>query len=116
MGEFIEALKVGELKEGALKGVSVAGQEILLARVKDRYYAAQNRCPHLGARLSEGTLKGSVITCPRHGSQFDLSNGQVIRWLKGAGLISAIGKILKTPRPLTTYNVKIEGDKVSVEV
>ena len=99
-----------------MKAFRVDGREILLAKIGDRYYAADNRCPHLGGRLAEGKLEGTVITCPRHSSQFDLRDGRVVRWLKGTGLISAIGKALKAPKSLTMYNVKVEGDKVWVEI
>jgi len=116
MGKFSEVSKTGELKDGAMKMVNVAGQEILLARVGDKYYAVDNRCPHMGGKLSQGKLEGTVVTCPRHGSRFDLKDGQVIRWLKGSGLVSVVGKVLKSPRPLTTYNVKVEDDKILVEI
>jgi nitrite reductase/ring-hydroxylating ferredoxin subunit len=36
-------------------------------------------CPHAGGRLSEGTLEGTVITCPLHGSQFDVCSGARLR-------------------------------------
>lgn len=42
-------------------------------------FAAQDVCPHAGARLSEGNLQGAVITCPRHGSQFDVRTGERLR-------------------------------------
>ena len=116
MAEFIEVAKTGELKDGVMKAVNVAGRAVLLARVADKYYAANNRCPHMGGNLSAGKLEGSVVTCPLHGSQFDLKDGHVVRWLKGSGLMSKIGKALKSPRPLTTYNVKIEGDRILVEI
>ena len=112
----MELNKTNELKDGTMKDVSVNGREILLAKVGDKYYAADNRCPHMGGRLSRGKLEGTVVTCPLHGSQFDLSDGKVVRWLKGSGIISAIGRVLKSPRQLTTYNVNIEGDRILVEV
>ena len=115
MGEFWEVSKTDELKDGTMKAASVAGREILLARVGDKYYAADNRCPHLGAKLSQGKLEGTVVTCPRHSSQFDLKDGQVIRWLKGSGLVSVIGKALKSPKPLATYKVKVEDNKILIE-
>jgi nitrite reductase/ring-hydroxylating ferredoxin subunit len=37
--------------------------------------AVADVCPHAGARLSEGELEGPVLTCPRHGSQFDVRTG-----------------------------------------
>ena len=116
MGSLVEVGQTGELEEGTMKEVSAQGREILLARVADRYYAADNRCPHLGGRLSHGKLEGSVVTCPRHGSQFDLSDGQVVRWLKGTGLVSMIGRALKSPQKLTTYNVKVENEDILVEI
>ena len=116
MAEFIEVSKTDELKDGAMKVVNVAGHEILLARVADKYYAGDNRCPHMGGKLSQGKLEGTVVTCPRHGSQFDLRDGRVIRWLKGSGLVSMVGKALKSPRPLATYNVKVEDDRIWIEI
>jgi nitrite reductase/ring-hydroxylating ferredoxin subunit len=56
-----------------------------------------------------------VVTCPLHGSQFDISNGRVVRWLKG-GLMSKMGRVLKLSKGLTVYNVKVEDGKVLVEV
>ena len=116
MAEFVEVSRIGELKEGAMKAVNVAGRKILLARVGDSYYVADNRCPHMGGKLSQGKLEGFVVTCPLHGSQFDLSTGEVVRWLKGSGLLSRVGKALKSPRQLTTYNVKVEDDKILIEI
>lgn len=115
MGSFIEAGKTGEFKDG-MKKVLVGGKEILLARVEGKYYAVGNRCPHMGGDLAMGQLNGTVVTCPRHGSQFDITDGHNIRWMKGSGLFSAVGKALKHPRPLPTYNVRVDGDAILIEV
>jgi len=115
MGEFTEASKIDELKNGTMKAVNVAGRQILLARVGDKYYAVDGRCPHMKGDLSRGKLEGTVVTCPLHGSQVDLSNGQVVRWLRG-GLMSKIGGAIKISKDLTVYNVKVEGGSVLVEV
>ena len=116
MSNLVEVAKTSELEDGAMKGVLVQGREILLARVGDSYYAADNRCPHMGGKLSQGKIEDTVVTCPVHGSQFDLKNGEVVRWLKGSGLLSKIGKALKSPQSLTTYNVKVTGDRILVEI
>ena len=116
MGSFVAVGKTSEFKDGAKKKVVVQGQEILIAKVGDKYYAVDNRCPHLGGDLSQGKLEDTVITCPRHGSQFDLEDGRVVRWLKGHGVFSAIGKALKPAKSLNTYNIKAEGDTLQVEV
>ncbi len=36
-------------------------------------------CPHAGAVLSSGELEATVLTCPRHGSQFDVCTGTRVR-------------------------------------
>jgi 3-phenylpropionate/trans-cinnamate dioxygenase ferredoxin subunit len=115
MSNFTEVAKKEELKSGTLKKVIAGGQEILLARVGDKYYAVANRCPHMKGDLSQGKLEGTIVTCPVHGSQFDISNGQVVRWLKG-GLMSKLGSALKMSKNLTVYNVKVEGNGVLVEI
>ena len=114
MNKFTEVAKIEELKSGTMKTVIAGGREILLARVGDKYYATDNRCPHMKGDLSQGKLEGTVVTCPVHGSQFDISNGQVVRWLKG-GLMSKLGGAFKLSRALRVYNVKVEDGKVLVE-
>jgi nitrite reductase/ring-hydroxylating ferredoxin subunit len=99
-----------------MKEVVIEGATIILARYGDRYYAAIGRCYHLGGRLATGKLQGTVITCPLHDSQFDLGDGRVIRWLKGTGLLSKVGKAIKSPKPLKTYAVKIDGDRIMVSL
>ena len=115
MSKFIEVAKIEELKSGTMKTVTAEGREILLARVGDKYYAVDNRCPHMKGDLSRGKLEGTIVTCPRHGSQFYITNGQVVRWLKG-GLMSKLGGALKISKSLTVYNVKVENGKILVDV
>lgn len=116
MSEWLEVAKTSELADGSMKEVVVQDQGILLARSGDQYFAAGNRCPHMGARLSDGSLEGTIVTCPRHGSQFDLRDGRVARWLKPNRPVSLVGRLLKSPRPLATYPVRLEGESVLVEI
>jgi 3-phenylpropionate/trans-cinnamate dioxygenase ferredoxin subunit len=116
MVKKMELLQVGELNSGEMKAFKVAGKEILVARAGDKYYATDNRCPHLGGKLANGTLKGTVVTCPLHGSQFDLKNGEVIKWTNWTGLISRISKAVKAPHKLNTYKLALEQDKISIEI
>ncbi|MFC2059398.1 Rieske (2Fe-2S) protein [Chloroflexota bacterium] len=116
MSDPIHLATIDEITDGSTKTIAVKGREILLARIDGKFYASDNRCPHMGGRLSEGTLEGTIITCPRHGSQFDLENGNVVRWLKGSGFISTVGKLLKSPKPLNKYDVKIEDNNIMIEI
>jgi 3-phenylpropionate/trans-cinnamate dioxygenase ferredoxin subunit len=116
MSDYVEVLKRVEMNNGELRGISVGGKELLLAKVDDHFYAASNVCPHLKAKLARGTLNGTIVTCPRHGSQFDLKDGHAVRWTDWSGPKLALSKLLMAPRPLQTYEVKTEGDRVLVKI
>ena len=96
--------------------VTANGQDILLAMTGDKVYAAQNSCPHLGGNLSRGTLAGTVVTCPRHHSQFDMRDGKVLRWTTWPSAVLFFAKLVKPPRPLKIYPVSVESGEIFVEV
>lgn len=116
MSELIELVKKDELQNGSMKAVTANGHKLLVARVNDNYYATDLHCPHMGGNLANGKLEGTIVTCPWHGSQFDLSNGQVIRWLNKPGLMATLSKAIKHEKPLTTYKVLVQGDSVMVDI
>jgi 3-phenylpropionate/trans-cinnamate dioxygenase ferredoxin subunit len=113
MPDFIE-VAAADFKDGEMRKVLVEDKEVLVARVGPNYYATQDRCQHLGGDLSMGKLEGTVVTCPRHHSQYDLKDGHVVRWTDWTGLKLSVAKIAKSPRPLKTYEVRVEGGKVLV--
>jgi 3-phenylpropionate/trans-cinnamate dioxygenase ferredoxin subunit len=115
MSEFIQLAAVPDLKNGSMKKIRAGGHDLLLARVRDRYYCTDAYCPHLGGDLSEGTLAGTILTCPLHHSQFDISDGHVLRWTDLAGSVLIAAKNQRPPRPLGTYPVKIEGNAVLIK-
>jgi len=114
MDDFIEVSREDEIADGAMKKIRADGEDILLARVGDRYYSVDSRCPHMGGDLSRGTLVGSIITCPRHHAQFDLADGHVIRWTDWSGIMLRLAKLVKPPRALKTHEVRIEGGKILI--
>jgi 3-phenylpropionate/trans-cinnamate dioxygenase ferredoxin component len=114
--DFIEIAKVGQLKPGEMKSVQLQGREILLARVGDQFYAADNRCQHMGGNLSKGKLEGTIVTCPLHGSQYDLKDGHVIRWTTWPAVLLALDQFRSKRRPLPVFNVRIEEDSIKVKL
>ena len=75
---FVEVAKVDEIATGKMKHIEVSGKEIMVANVDGKYYAVSDRCGHMNARLSMGTLAKNAVTCPLHFSRFDVTNGKVI--------------------------------------
>ena len=78
------------------------GGSIVVMRVDGRLHAIRDECPHAGASLADGTLEGAVITCPRHGSQFDVTTGARERG--------------PSDFPIRTYRVVADADATFVEV
>lgn len=116
MGKLVPVGKAKEFEEGTMKKVLVEENEILIAKAGDNYYATGNRCTHLRGDLSQGKLEGTVVTCPWHGSQFDMKNGQVVRWTNWPKLLSALAKLFKPAKPLRVYKTKIEHGTILIEI
>jgi nitrite reductase/ring-hydroxylating ferredoxin subunit len=80
---WVAALPLDSLIDRRPARVDVDGVEVLLVRDGERVLAIGNRCTHQGAALSRGrvTFAGSIasVTCPAHGSTFDLETGRVLR-------------------------------------
>jgi len=78
------------------------GGSIVVLRIDGQLHAIRDECPHAGASLADGTLEGTVITCPRHGSQFDVTTGARERG--------------PSDFPIRTYRVVSDGDATFVDV
>src|ERR671931_1891101 len=72
-----EVGKVSEISNGKMKHVEVDGKEVLLiANVDGKFYAISDRCGHMNALLLMGNLTGNTVTCPFHGSKYDVTTGK----------------------------------------
>lgn len=65
--------------DGQPHAVSAAGVSLLIVKQAGRIHVLANRCTHRGAPLSDGRVEPGCITCPWHGSVFDLESGAVRR-------------------------------------
>lgn len=104
----IKVAKLSEMLPGSMMGVDIEGKYILLANVEGKLYAMDGLCSHMAGRLWEGSLEGTVVKCPRHGSRFDVRTGEVVSHPK----IPLIGKA----KPMKTYQTIVEGEDVFIEV
>ena len=92
-----------------MKIIKLEEKEILIANVDGNYYAIGNRCTHAGGDLSRGTLEGNIVTCPKHGSKFDVTTGKVV---SGPKILFLRPKIKDEP----SYEVKVEGKDVLLKI
>ena len=77
-GKWTAVIGHAELEDGTLTRVENGGEPLVLLNDGDTVYAASATCTHVGAPLDEGELSGACVTCPWHGSEFDLRDGRVI--------------------------------------
>jgi nitrite reductase/ring-hydroxylating ferredoxin subunit len=75
--------------------------DVSVFNVDGRLCATQEKCTHRQGPLSKGKLDGSTVTCPWHGSQFNVCTGELLRG--------------PATDPLKTYRVVVDGDIGRVE-
>jgi nitrite reductase/ring-hydroxylating ferredoxin subunit len=104
MADWIEVASDGDLVDGRPTRVTFGDEPVLLLRAEGEWFAVGNQCTHQGAGLDRGVVKiaGSVktVTCPAHGSTFNLETGKVMR--------------PPAAKPIPVYDVKVEGGRVFV--
>lgn len=109
---------VDELPPGSRKIVEIDGRSIGVLNVDGRLHALMNNCPHHGAPLCEGVVKGTMedsapheysyghhneyLVCPWHGYEFRLETGRPLLDL---------GRLR-----VRVYEVRVQGDDVVLYV
>jgi len=117
MAEWQAVGPEGLLADGQMAEVTVGDAQVLLVRVGGQYYAAQGLCPHMGGHLARGRLDGHVVTCPRHGSQFDLRDGHNVVWIPQVpSLARKLAQTVKKPEGLRTYATRLQDGQIWVEI
>jgi nitrite reductase/ring-hydroxylating ferredoxin subunit len=76
--DFVKVARVSEVPAGTMKHIEINGTEICIANVRGTLYAIGDRCGHENARLSRGSLMDTIVTCPMHSSQFDVTTGKLM--------------------------------------
>ena len=78
---------------------------ILIAKISiyfldNKFGAIDNVCKHKGGSLGDGELDGNTVTCPLHGWQYNVTNGEC----------------LTNPNvKLDSHDVKVDGDTITLE-
>jgi toluene monooxygenase system ferredoxin subunit len=73
---FHKIATLDELWSGEMMALQCGGQPVLLINIDGTIRAYADVCPHLGSRLSEGSLSGNVLVCSTHHWEFDAHTGQ----------------------------------------
>jgi thiamine pyrophosphate-dependent acetolactate synthase large subunit-like protein/nitrite reductase/ring-hydroxylating ferredoxin subunit len=71
------ALLPDELAEGRVQPVTCHRKTVCMTRFEGKYAALDNRCPHQGGPLGEGSIENGLLRCPWHGWDYDPITGKV---------------------------------------
>lgn len=94
-------MSLTELESQAVKMVRVAGKQIAVFSTPDGIRACDNRCPHEGYPLSEGSLSPDcILTCNWHNWKFNLDTGE---------------NLLGGDR-LRTYPTEVRGSEIWIDI
>ncbi len=99
---FHPAAKVQDIPENSGVECRINGRSIAIFKLQNgELHAISNLCPHRGASLVTGELRGKTITCPLHAWKYDVTNGKNQDQADDQTLC---------------YKLKVEGDQVFVEM
>jgi nitrite reductase (NADH) small subunit len=98
----VKVTEISQLPPGTGKAVQAGAKQVATFNVGGTFYALDSLCTHRHGPLAEGAVEGTIVTCPWHGSKFDVTSGQVV----------------KDPasRSVSAYPVRVEGTDVLVEI
>lgn len=100
-GEWVRATTLADLSEHGRARLTHGDKRIAVFRTATGVRAVDNRCPHQGYSLLQGTVKGDVLTCDWHNWKFDLAKD---------------GKCTFGGEDVRSYPVEVRGDEVWVDV
>ena len=103
MAEWIEACSTEDIDEEDVRRFDHGAKTYAIYRSPDdKFYATDGLCTHEKVHLADGLVMDNIIECPKHNGRFDYTTGQA----RGAPVCVN----------LKTYPVKVEGDKVLVNL
>ncbi|HEU4794000.1 MAG TPA: Rieske 2Fe-2S domain-containing protein [Pyrinomonadaceae bacterium] len=97
-------VRIGNAKDivaGEMRVFDLAGTKVNVANIAGQLHAFDDTCTHRACSLAKGKLDGTTVTCPCHGSQFDVTTGEVLRGPAQRGVRSRL--------------VQMEGENLLVE-
>jgi nitrite reductase/ring-hydroxylating ferredoxin subunit len=99
--EFTKVATINEVGDGEMMVVTtMGGNDVVIARVGDEYFAFDAICSHAFGMLDQGELHGYDIECPIHDGRFDIRTGKATKF--------------PAYRPITAYAVQISGTDVLI--
>lgn len=77
--EFYEIMPASELPNGERLFIEIEGNSLVIFNIAGQFFAIADICSHDDGPVGEGDIEGYNITCPRHGAEFDIRTGKVMK-------------------------------------
>src|SRR4051794_19377241 len=129
--------RLADLPLGAMLRVTHVDLDLLLVYTPAGICVTDDRCPHMAAPLSVGTLEECVVGCPLHKGKFDLATGDIVQFPTTGGLdadgeyhptwspvgseakpeptdLKARARALTRVRRMRYYPVRVRGDRIEI--
>lgn len=100
--------RAADIPEGGMRKVVLDGEPVLVANIDGSFYAIANACRHRGGDLSGGSLEDGIVTCPVHGSRFDVRTGKNVSGPRVLGITWKTGDV-------RSYRVRLDGEDVVID-
>ena len=78
MAEWVKVGSAGELGDGEMNSFTAGTRQVAIANIEGDLHAWDDVCTHQQCSLAEGDLDGTIVECPCHGSQFDVTTGEAV--------------------------------------
>lgn len=120
--QLIEIARSDDVKPDQVLSVKAGDTPLLLTRVGGKACAVASKCPHMGLSMAKGKVVDGAITCPWHGSRFDVCTGANLDWCNAVvgvpipGWTSRLLAMGKKPAPLPVFETTEENGKVFVRL
>lgn len=100
MSDWVDVGPVDAIAPGEHRIVDVDDAPIAVFNIEGSFYAVEDVCSHEEYPIAEGELNGDRLTCPQHGAEFCLRDGQALS--------------APAVEPLTCFPVRMQDGRVQV--
>ncbi len=77
--DFGNGVDVHSLPDGSMLQGRFGGEDVILARRGNEFFAVGAKCSHYGGPLAQGLMHGDEVRCPLHHACFSLRTGEALR-------------------------------------
>ena len=102
MAEFVAVGRADDLREGDMRALDDQDTKIAVANVGGTFYAFDDTCTHMECSLAQGDLEETTVICSCHGSEFDVTSGEVLA--------------PPAREPVASYETRVVGENLEIKV